>query len=661
MTMMWGDRFWRTSLRITALAGAVTIGACAPDIPDDGRPPDRERAIIDSANAILPLPNDAALELDGTLTNPSPGAAGSASGEFGAFLDQRRGWLPQTGIEIPFTGELDPTTFEGNITLHKILPDGETFTLEELAIDRFEQREVRDDVSERFVVSIAPAAPLEPATQYGVIVTNSVLSKSDDSQVPGVAITAPLEFFFALGTEAVISPTGEVHVDLLAPGPEATDEEILEAQRTAGLLEGLRQVLRPLTEAMLNDGIDRSKVALAFNWTTTAETFTVLDPATGVIPLPSTLALDADGTFPRAGLDSLVAVDANGGTAPDGIPLAQVFFDEYLATLHGWPNTSLVPIVLPVSGPIDASSLVPGETVQLWELDGAGGGTEITAFSAAFVDDEDGRNIVITPDASVGDLKLNTNYVAFATTGVQSASGSALQPPLTGYMATQPFPVFDGTASTVAAIPDADAEVLEGARQVLRPAAELVESLAGVPYTELAAIAPWFTWRDPFISFDPTTGDIPFPNAVLQGEGGRIQLPTQGLSGAQLAIVNELNSRDGFSALGAGYFSVTGELDPSTITLFQSGQTGDERGSIAVADADASPLPTLLPDGDIIAEYEAQQGRVYLRPANPYKRENLYAAVISNRIRGINGLPVKPSPFMVFISSPQPVYDADTD
>lgn len=81
------------------------------------------------------------------------------------------------------------------------------------------------------------------------------------------------------------------------------------------------------------------------------------------------------------------------------------------------------------------------------------------------------------------------------------------------------------------------------------------------------------------ISFDPTNSVVPFPNSPLFLKGGKVALPTAGLSGSSLGLVTGLNTLDGFSTLAPIFVTASRSLDPATlddgIKMFQLNAGGE--------------------------------------------------------------------------------------
>lgn len=670
--MSWSHR--RSNLSVAALAATMIFGAaCQPNIDSDPEPTGTStRAVFDPATSTIPVPNSAALDAkDGTLR--PLGMFTGAGAVFSAWFDQLNGWLPETPITVPFSAELDQATLTSdNIKFYEIGADG---ALTELPATFVYTALPENPTPARATVTVVPAAPLGYGKAYGVVVLNvrydSMGEEIDGSGVRDMAgerVTQDSAIFFGLDAGPIVAEDQKtINVPQLRPAGDATEEEIAEAMETALSLEGLRKVLAPFYTQLKAGGVKREQIATAFVWRTTTDTFTVLDPATATIPLPNSLALEADGTFPAAALPALRtynaelkvfqdAVDAGTMPLPTRPELtAQVYFDQYLDSLHGWPNAvASLPIELPLSGDIDPATLT-ADSVQLWERNADGSAARVTDVTVAYIPER--KVIKLTPAAN---FKLNQDYFAFVTRDVKGGNGKPLLPPTAILLAMQPDPVLgpDGK-SIVPRVNDAQAASIAGVQALLKPSMDAIRTNASLDYDQLASVWTWFTWKDPFVQFDPTTGDIPFPNAFLvNSQTGLINLPTAGASGLQAALFQEFNTRDGFSVLGGAWLTIAGELDESTLVGFTGSPASNNDGSIALGYVDG--LPRLLPgDSAYTIKYFKDASKLFIQPTLPLRKSLTHAAIISDRIKGTNGLPVKPTPVTVFLGSPAPLADAE--
>ncbi len=617
--------------RALVVVSLVATAACMPDIPEDeppGEGPDaggeaRVQPVLDPAAETLPLPNDLALDGQGTLPELEGAGEESAEGEFLSWLDSLHGWLPETDIEIFFDGRLNEETVSSDaVRLFQF--DGEDY--ETLEVASVEYRETTVEVSDAqgeirevdgSVVTLEPGVPIERDREYGAVVTRE-LEGAD-----GRSIVEPQPIFFAASREPLVDENGQKTIESIP------DDE------TAQQLEEIRQLLQPVLAAADAEGTSRDQVAMAMRWSTIPDPQTIVDPETQTVPLPNTAALEEDGTFPAGS-----ALDEVGDES------AQGYFNAYLDRLHGWPPTT--PITLPIAGEVDGET-VTSEAVRLWAM----GTDDVEAEQIALEE--------VTYDAASGTVTLmpeeplpqRRRFVAFATDQVENSDGLSLKLPPALKMAIQPHDILDEEGgSTVSRIPDGQAESIAELREFMRPAATFLEESTDASPDELGAIWTWHTWMDTFAVFDPTTGEFPMPHEfVRRGENGSVSLPTDDLEGAQAAIVDELNRRFGFSTTAAGWIPFAGPVDTDTL------------------DAESLQLVWLQPPVEVYEparyelEYRSEWDQVTYTPTIPWYRDGSLepnpdpalpqnVGVINDSLQGGNGHPVRPSPAFVFLRSP---------
>ena len=637
----------RAALCAALIFGTVsTFGACAPDIPRDPEPPSRVSPIYDPVTAVLPLPNSAAIDpSDGTIIDLSTIDEENAAGEFARWLTQLHGWSLETPISIPFDGKLDPETLTAQtVRLYAISEQGE--------LSEIESTPVYVETATGSSVVIVPSVAPQANSSYGAIITLGV----QDPQGTGIAPAGAS--FVAFNDGPIVDESGNILLPELRDDPDR-----------ARSLEGLRQTLTPLINGIkADDTIDAKDVAVAFTWSTIKDPMVIVDPGAGIVPLPNTAALDEDGTFPDAGLAALSVyqkqledfknevLDEDGERIPKPDVTAQVYFDQYLASLHGWPNSKAVlPVELPLYNEIDEDSLTE-DAVQVWTVTESGP-ERITGVTLSYVEPDGGAPAkvrVTLPE----DLVLNTNYFAFATRELKDKNGLELQPSAPLYMAMQPYDVVDEEGkSLVSNIGDANARAITGLRRTIQPYIPAIEA-AGKNYKELAGVWSWYTWKDPFAVFQPAgpNADIPFPNAFLVGPDGKTSGLPQGSSPLQEGVLSDLRTRDGFSVLGSAWVSVTGDIDPSTLTLYE-----DQMGSAGIATVQGVSVNTL--DSDAVTlryeEYEDGFNKIYFDYPQALGRNTLHVGILSNQIKSTEGFGLKPDAPFVFVSSPVPLIDED--
>lgn len=616
------------------------FSACAPEIPEDERPSDsRVSAVFDVDTATIPLPNNAALDSDGTLPN-RPGDA--AQGEFNSWLGQATGWNPTTPITVPFSGRLAQSSLDGAVTLYSVSEAGELSSLEFQLI--YEENSDDAEVCNSAVCSsqlrVVPATGLQPGARYALAVTNSLRGSDSESVLASSAL------YLALSTQPLVDGNGQSTVSSVDSG-------------TAARIEGLRRLISPVVEALSVEGIQAEELVSLNVWSTSENVFTVLDPATSTLPIPNTLALDSDGTFPRNALNfcgptsSGAACEESSDCSGVGqlcvrgactlTRCAQGTFDTYLDGLHGWPTTT--PITLPLTGEIDPET-VTTSTVQVWRVGEAG--LERVDVSVEY--SAEARALLITP---AQEMSLNTQYVAFATQGLTGANGLPVLAPPAVAMSVQPHPVADENGnSLVAEIPNADAARIEAIRQGLRPVVEVANARTGLSHEDLAAFWVWGTWSDSFVAFDPSAAVLAFPNAFLTA-GCADDRPICLLYNPaappedplQAQLFDELSQRTGFSVSATNWLPTEGApLASETVT----------KDHVLVAEVTDIPPPPLEPE-----EYEVRYefGHVLVDFNRPLTPDTLIAGFATNGMLGSNGFGAQPSPAFVFLRSQYALID----
>lgn len=206
---------------------------------------------------------------------------------------------------------------------------------------------------------------------------------------------------------------------------------------------------------------------------TTAVVTAIFDPSNGVVPLPNNLLF--------SGTNDLTL---NAPFDPDS-STASTF--QALNGLDGWGTTS--PWNIGFDSPIDASTVVPGQTVRWFEvqLNQPGGAVvgvvrELTPF-VEYVTSVSTTNalqpsVLLVPLQPLDEI---TTYMAVVTDGITDPQGNNVTPSQTYFIAKRTTPLLNSAGqSTDPLLPDATAQALEPLRQ-LTNAQEAAAASAGVP------------------------------------------------------------------------------------------------------------------------------------------------------------------------------------
>ncbi|HKE48404.1 MAG TPA: hypothetical protein VKB52_10090, partial [Rhodanobacteraceae bacterium] len=195
------------------------------------------------------------------------------------------------------------------------------------------------------------------------------------------------------------------------------------------------------------------------------------DPANGIVPFPTNLLL--------LGTTDLTLNIPSADPTDFGDPKVAMSALDGFSTSAPWSTT--------FNMPLDPTSLVPGDTVRVFEvtLTGPGGGVtgvvrELASpqeFVVALApSDTSGRTLAIVPTHP---LEQMTSYMAVLTTGIRNAAGAPIRASLPYLLAERTSPLCSGGQSTVPALPASQACALEPLRQ-LTNSQEAAASAAGV-------------------------------------------------------------------------------------------------------------------------------------------------------------------------------------
>lgn len=200
-------------------------------------------------------------------------------------------------------------------------------------------------------------------------------------------------------------------------------------------------------------------------------TFTAqFDPAAGVLPFPNNLL--------RSGSTDLTL----------NIPVANPNdFSNPQVALNALDGFSTVaPWSFSFDRPINPSTVVPGSTVRMFEVQFVFGTIAVQQINrelvpgqdfVAQVNPGDARGVVIVP---LRPLAENTGYMAVVTNGIRDTSGNAASPSQTYFLAKRTSPLVNAAGqSTEPLLGNAQAQALEPVRQLVN-AQETAATSAGI-------------------------------------------------------------------------------------------------------------------------------------------------------------------------------------
>jgi len=258
----------------------------------------------------------------------------------------------------------------------------------------------------------------------------------------------------------------------------------------------------------------------------TAVITAIFDPAGGSLPFPTNLIL--------SGTTDLTLNPPTADPTDFSDPAVALSALDGFSTIAPWGT--------PFSAEVNPSSVVPGQSVRVFEvtLTGPGGGvTGIVAELQAgvdFVAVANGAGIGIVPLKA---LKQITSYMAVVTNGITDNLGNIATPDQTYFITKRTAPLIDANGnSTDPLLPTASAQALEPLRQ-LTNSQEFAASSAGINPADII-----LSWVMTTQSITPVLGAV----KAISGPGGSIFEPsgltTAAVGGAGIAdiLVGAMNS-----------------------------------------------------------------------------------------------------------------------
>jgi hypothetical protein len=215
--------------------------------------------------------------------------------------------------------------------------------------------------------------------------------------------------------------------------------------------------------------------------------------------------------------------------------------------------------------------------------------------------------------------------------------------------------------SLVVGLSDAQARLLEPGRETLDAALMQLLPFAGTgdngPRNRSDIVLTWnFTIASsPMAVFDPTRGDVPFPNDVLIDQmTGLVNLPSPS-PGPEAALQLGLNTLDGFSVTAPETLPIdfqsdmaNGDIDPATVTsmsAFMLGVTSNSQPSF-------TSQPVMVNMGMTFA------GQIAVIPTHALESDQIrYAVAVTTSVKDKAGRNLVPPPLMVLVRGQNPLVD----
>jgi len=507
--------------------------------------------------------------------------------------------------------------------------------------------------------------------------TYAALITTDITDVAGKPVVSSYVFNLLKGTE----PLAEEGRSLCAL-PDA-DAVQLEAGRSL-MMDPIFQFLE--SDAAADNKISREEIALAWTLTIRPGSIAINDPTKSLFPTPNDIVMfspasslhDCDGDGEADCTEGHLCFPVN---CEEDTPAQKGFF-QYMNSLDGWPAST--PLSAAFTLPLEREG-VTSDSVSLHQL--GADGAEAVENSVSL--DESGTTVGITPEAG---YEAGGKYAAVVTTGLMTKGGTYEVRPSTITAIsklTEPVVTEEGSQLLDFDVDDETAVLLEGIRQgidALVKAVELDESRANI-----AAIWGFTIQSHNEAIFDPTSGQIPFPNEVLMaldddGNPTRVNIPIDpGLPDSQKDIYAQMNMLDGFSPLASTRTRFLRPLDESTFhwlpgmdILLGSG-LGDEI-SLGMADIttvdptkgvggmlDLMDAENIYTDGEVKATFENGSLVVRPEPGKPFPAGRRLMLIVFDNLKSEEQgpdeqpYPIEVAPVFFMARNPHPLYDEETE
>ena len=652
--------------KLSVAIACLSWFACTPSIKNEPAP-DLIIARFDpsAVPAVVPSPNDLATDpATGLLAVPIAENASAIDREFYTYLNTLNGFPLSATASTSFTGLLDAATVNASSVRVFNVTDGLT-DVTPSAITYVDTGDAA--VPARINVS-PPAGGWKPGNQYAIAVIGggSGVKGGDGRKVVSSATWAFIRSEKSLLTCEADGVTNCRAATEIIPSAIKDDAagRLADQTNSARRLEGLRLKYKPVVDKVVTGSVQRGDLVVA--WTFKANAFTLLqfNPAASPpsVPTPNDLAISRTTGLVNAPID-------DAGTAAQ-----KEFTADYLNTLNGFP-VSAVGTAEVLGGDLDPASIT-SDTVFVVPLSGGDlAGDPILSYDPLT------RTLKIAPPGgSWGKGRLLALVVAGGKNGVKKVGGGTV-------VGTETWALVRSANSLVTcadlASPDCQPAItaapltrdqalgLEGLRRGYAPVLDQIDTMIGVPRSEVALMWIFRTVNQPEATFDPGAGIIPFPNNLLTlplPDGGtQVNLPVPTTPGLQQQLVQGLNTLDGFSltAMAVSENSDTrgaidldmidpasldggttgfvklqgaGPLKPKVIACFNCASTRLSDGGTGV----------FFPDGGSIAPAPQQLQFV---PQRPLEERSNYAAWMTTGLKDTTGRAVMAAPAFALMRS----------
>jgi hypothetical protein len=463
------------------LVGALTLGAasCAPEI-DQQAAPDVVLADFNPAAspAVVPTPNDLAIDpATGLVNAPIDPNAPAAQQEFTKdYLNTLNGFPVSVtaSTKIP---DLDKTTVNTNsvrfIDLLKGTPIATPDVTPTIAYD--------EDTDQ--LVIAPPATGWPKGGRYAIALIGGAngLKGVGGKQVVGSSVWALASLDKSLVTcEDLTAPDCQATTSLIPSSKADPAERLKDQTATALRLEQLRRSYKPLLDALVTQGVNRSDVVLLWTFRIMNMPEATFDPAASVIPFPNNI---------------LLARNTDGSThlnlpVPPSAPQSQKDLLNGLNTLDGFSTTA--PIVSENSdtrGPIDTGSRLDANSLAAGTkfFNVATGALVSTVKACLNCASSTGTTAQPQQLQFVPQLPLEekSTYAAVLTTDLKDERGRKVAPAGPFALMRMKNPLVVDGKSQVSGVSDANAAALEPLRAGFKPMFDALEK-GGLPRSNIA-------------------------------------------------------------------------------------------------------------------------------------------------------------------------------
>ncbi len=618
---------------LIAVAGALAI-AC-PSVPEDAWVSTTMPVFdpTDPLNPIVPQPNDLIMDpATGRVAIPTAGRSEAEAAYIEGYMNTLDGFPVNVSLSCLFSAaDVDPATVTEDTVqvwdvtgaiaaaLGQAEPEGTGAVRLPAGSFTVKVGEVLHPRTGQPVtgITLLPTGPLAHGHRYAALVTTGVKTKG------GAAIGASFLANLMKSRSPLVDASGL--------------RTVLQSSLTdadAAKLEPARQLIDLSLSAIeaTDPTITREQAALAWTFATHTASVAAFDPQNNVVPQPNDMVRGTDGTLdiPTAGL-------------PDALADLYAWMNEH----DGFSVTSAAEVHLTrAAKPGSVTTPAEGVSAPTAVLVDVTATPPVVVPALAQIDQADGRIVRLIPAARLahGHTYLVALSRRIVTVEGDHEYGLLPSPVMALLLLDQPLSV-DGTNQVALFAGDADAALLEGFRQALAPGLAVLEA-AGFPRTDLASVFAFTTMTTAENVYDPATQSIPFPNDLVKGTDGLLNLPmSANPAPIEQELIGWMNTLDGFPHLQGGYVDFTAPIDPATV----------KKAFTFVKISGMSGLPTT----SLTASAKAGASRVDVTPTEPLSPATTYAVVVTHDLKAADGTELVEANLVRLLKSTVPLVDGE--